>query len=116
MGVIIHESEVLAQLIPEIHYSLDPDAPLDMDLQAPPCRRHPKAQTMFNDYLSQLIMRAFYYQERVNLDRQDFNPEWLCQLRNDPVLIQLAVVRWVDILVIDSDGTFILTTEDPSHA
>lgn len=116
MGVIIHESPVLAQLIPEIHYSRDPDAPLDMDLQAMPCRRHSRKQSLFNDYLGQLILRAFYYHDQATPDRLHYDPEWLTQLRKDPVLIQLAVVQWVDILVLDADGTFILTTEDPLHA
>jgi hypothetical protein len=101
MGVILQESQSLAELIPEIHCYVDADTPLTSDLTE-----------QLSRYIGKLVLKAFF---GLHGETIEFDPEWLRRLRNDPALIQLSVVTWVEVYVVDTDGTFIITTKESEH-
>lgn len=96
MVAIIQESQVIADLIPLIHYYVSADVELTDEL--PVC---------MDRFLSRLIMTAFH--RTTDLD-DDIDPDWLRQLRHCQVLVQLLVVEWAEVHVLDTDGTFIIFT------
>lgn len=98
MVAIIQESTTLAALIPEVHYYLEADVPLDYDVG-----------TSVGRYLSQLVLMAFYH--RVG-DLVVHDPDWITRLRADPALMALAVLRWREVHVLDVEGTFIILTQE----
>jgi hypothetical protein len=99
MVAIIQESPTLAALIPEVHYYIEADTPLDFDLG-----------TSVGRYLAQLVRMAFY---RVLVDDVHVHdPDWITRLRADPALIALAVLNWKEVHVLDVEGTFIILTQE----
>lgn len=101
MREFFQESEILAELIPEIHCYVDADTPLTSDLTE-----------QLSRYLGKLVLKAF---SGLSDEVLDFDPEWLRRLRKDPAFLQLSVVRWSQVTVIDLHGTFIITTKESTH-
>lgn len=101
MVAIIQESSVIADLIPEVHYYVDQDTPLPGDLVSSVSR-----------VLGQLILTAFFGSDE---DHDECDPEWIQRLRQDPALIELSVVAWREVHVLDLEGTFIIYTQDPQN-
>lgn len=105
MTVIIQESRILADLIPEVHYYMDSDSPSTDELLA-----------CVSLYLSKLVRRAFH-QLADDTSLMHCEPDWLRRLRGDPTLIELSILTWVEVQVLDSEGTFIIVTKETlSHA
>lgn len=105
MTVIIQESRILADLIPEVHYYMDSDSPISDELLS-----------CVSMYLSKLVRRAFH-QLDVDASCMHCEPDWLRRLRGDPTLIELSILTWVEVQVLDSEGTFIIVTKETlSHA
>lgn len=100
MTVIIQESSILAELIPEVHYYLDSDSPHSDELLS-----------SVSKYLSRLVRRAFH-QLSEEAGCMHCEPDWLRRLRNDPTLIELSILTWVEVQVLDAEGTFIIVTKE----
>lgn len=96
--IVISTSDALAELLPEVCYSLDPDMPHDDELPATVRR-----------YVKDLILHAFYHALRDDL-RQ--HADWLARIRQDQFLSAVSHRRWVDIEVVDTDGTLVLIFEE----
>jgi len=97
--ILINTSEVLADLLPEVCYSLDPDTPL-FDDELPQAVRQ---------YVKDLILHAFFH--TVNRDAMH-RGEWVMRLRQDRFLSAVSDRRWVDVDVVDATGTFVLLIEE----
>lgn len=100
MTVIIQESRILADLIPEVHYYMDSDSPVTDELLS-----------CVSLYLSKLVRRAFH-QLSEEAGCAGLEPDWLRRLRSDPTLIELSILTWVEVQVLDSEGTFIIVTKE----
>jgi len=96
--ILIGISEVIAELLPEVCHSIDPDIPPSSDLPLE-----------VRKYLRALLMRAFH---RALSEEFAFDMRWVLQVKQDGLLTQLSDRRWIDVEVMDTDGTFILTFED----
>ena len=97
--ILINTSEILADLLPEVCYSLDPDTPL-YDDELPQAVRH---------YVKDLILHAFFH----TVKRDTFyHGEWVTRLRQDRFLSAVSDRRWVDVDVVDATGTFVLLIEE----
>lgn len=96
--IIINNSSTLAELLPEIHHTYDPDLPIVADI---PVR--------FRTYLRDILMLAFYFNSR---QERHYENHWLEQLRQDQFLMAFSEKRWIDIDVVDVDGTYILIFEE----
>lgn len=96
--IVINTSEVLADLLPEVCYSLDPDMPFD-DVLPATVRR----------YVRDLILHAFFHALREDLRHHG---EWLARIRQDRFLSAVSHRRWVDVEVVDTEGTFVLIIEE----
>lgn len=101
MTVIIQESQVLAELIPEVNYYMDSDAPASDELLS-----------SVSKYLSKLVLKAFHQLSVEMGCSEGFDPDWLKRIRNDPALIALAVLEWTEVHVLDSEGTIIIITRE----
>lgn len=100
MTVIIQESQVLAELIPEVHYHMDSDAPVTDELL-----------TCVSKYLSKLILMAFHHLvTEVGDDHCD--PDWLKRIRNDPALVMLSALHWSEVHILDNEGTIVIITRE----
>lgn len=99
--IVINTSEVLADLLPEVCYSLDPDLPPDEELPAAVRR-----------YVRDLILHAFFIALREDLKHHG---EWLARIRQDRSFSTLSHRRWVDVEVVDTEGTFVLLIEEYPH-
>lgn len=95
--ILISTSEVIAEIIPELWYEIDPDLPLDDELPRDLRLR-----------LGKLIFKTF----RLVTTEEDFSAHWMLRLKADHALRQLMDMNWVNIEVIDVDGTFLLKIED----
>ncbi|MNP89031.1 hypothetical protein D3C85_14270 [compost metagenome] len=97
---IISASTTIAELLPEVFYALDPDVPLDT-MELPRSLRR---------YISNLIMAAFFFRGM----EENAEQEWVNKIRNDPAfrIVYGAKYAWVDLDVIDTEGTFILIIEE----
>jgi len=96
--ILINTSEVIASLLPEVYHTLDPDTPCTGDLTLTVQR-----------YIKHLILQAFFH--RV-VGEFYFEEEWLVRLRRDRSLIHLSDRNWIDVEVVDQDGTYILIIEE----
>ncbi|MNB61007.1 hypothetical protein D3C87_967140 [compost metagenome] len=99
--IVINTSATLADLLPEVRYSLDPDLPDDEELPA-----------AIRRYMRDLILHAFFYAIREDLKHQ---VEWLSRIRQDRSLSAISHRRWVDVEVVDTEGTFVLLIEEQEH-
>lgn len=99
--IVINTSEVLADLLPEVRYSLDPDMPHDDELPAAVRR-----------YVRDLILHAFFIALREDLRQHG---EWLARIRQDRSFSSVSHRQWVDVEVVDTEGTFVLLIEEPMH-
>lgn len=99
--IVINTSEVLADLLPEVCYSIDPDVPLDDEL---PVR--------IRRYMKDLILHAFFHVLKDDLRHQG---EWLARIRQDRFLSAVSHHRWVDVEVVDTEGTLVLIIEEHTH-
>ena len=97
---IISISAAVAELLPEVLYAIDPDVPLD-SVELPRALRR---------YISNLNMAAFFRRQMEEFVEQ----EWLNKIRNDPSFLAMCNPRfgWVDLDVIDTEGTFVLIIEE----
>lgn len=95
---IISTSAAIAELLPEVFYALDPDAPLDTEELPRSLRR----------YINNLIMAAFFYRSVDDI----FDSDWLTKIRRDPSFLMVSRFRWVELDVIDTEGTYILIIEE----
>lgn len=100
MTMIIQESRILADLIPEVHYYMDSDTPSSDELLS-----------SVSKYLSKLVRQAFH-QLGKEASCMHCEPDWLRRLRNDPTLIELSILTWVEVQVLDHEGTFIIVTQE----
>lgn len=96
--IVINTSDILAEILPEVWYTLDPDLPHEHEI--PP---------IIARYLKDLLYRAFLKSVRDDLF---YNEEWLFRLRQDRLLKSLATFKWLDAKVIDHDGTIVLMIEE----
>ncbi|QTH80340.1 hypothetical protein PA10_00140 [Pseudomonas phage pPa_SNUABM_DT01] len=96
--IIINTSEVIADLIPEVCHHLDPDAPFYDELPLD-----------VRKYFKALILKAFNAAKQEDLY---CNVNWLLRIQCDRSFIAVADRRWVDVEVVDSDGTFVLLIEE----
>ncbi len=96
--ILINTSEVLADLLPEVCYSLDPDTPFYDELTLEVRR-----------YVKGLILHAFYHAIREDLK---IHAEWLARIRQDQFLSSLSSRRWIDVEIVDTEGTFVLIIEE----
>ncbi len=92
--ILINTSDVLAQLLPEVHYSLDPDLPPDHELSF-----------IARRYLKALLLRAF---RQVLTEEHTFELTWVLKLKQDPCLCELSHRPWLDVDVLDTDGTYLI--------
>ncbi|MNO19216.1 hypothetical protein D3C76_89440 [compost metagenome] len=99
--IIINTSEVLADLIPEVCHSLDPDAPFYDELPLD-----------VRKYFRALIMQAFFMAVQKDLH---CDHDWLARIRRDRALMAVSNRRWVDVDLMDTDGTFVLLIEECEH-
>lgn len=95
---IISTSAAIAELLPEVFYALDPDVPLDNEELPRSLRR----------YINNLIMAAFFYRSVDDI----FDNDWLTKIRRDPSFLMVSRFRWVELDVIDTEGTYILIIEE----
>lgn len=100
MTAIIQESQILAEIIPEIHYYMDTDTPMSDEILATVER-----------YVSKLVLRAFHHLVEEG-SYIALEPEWMNRLRKDPALLELSILTWVEVQVLDTDGTFIIFTKE----
>lgn len=100
MTVIIQESQVLAELIPEVHYHMDSDAPASDELLS-----------CVSKYMSKLILMAFHHLVTEIGDDQ-CDPDWLKRIRNDPALVMLSSVPWLEVHILDNEGTIVIITRE----
>ncbi len=96
--ILINTSDTIAELLPEVSYALDPDTPCYGELP----------ETVRQCFRA-LIMRAFFH---VLTEEFLHDPTWLTRLRRDRFLSSLSDRVWIDIDVVDTDGTYILTFEE----
>ncbi|MCY1278093.1 hypothetical protein D9M68_20070 [compost metagenome] len=97
--IVINTSQAIAELLPEVYFAFDPDVPfMEMDLSK-----------MMRKHMRDMIMHAFYH--ALNND-QFYENEWLVMLRRDRFLDSFSDKRWIDIEVIDTEGTYILIFEE----
>lgn len=96
--IVINTSEVLADLLPEVRYSLDPDMPHDDELPAAVRR-----------YVRGLILHAFFIALRDDLRH---HREWLARIRQDRSFNSVSDLQWIDVEVVDTEGTFVLIIEE----
>jgi hypothetical protein len=96
--IVINTSDAIADLLPEVYYALDPDTPCIGELPA-----------TVRQCVRALIMRAFFH---VLTEEFLHDPDWLARLRRDRFLSSLADRVWIDVDVVDTDGTYILTFEE----
>ncbi|MNI90872.1 hypothetical protein D3C73_1484530 [compost metagenome] len=54
-------------------------------------------------------MQAFFHVVRDDLH---YNGEWIARIRRDQFLSAISERRWVDVEVVDTDGTFVLIIEE----
>jgi len=96
--ILINTSEALADLLPEVLHVHDPDTPCigELPLAVRRCVRD-------------LILRAFFH---TLSDEYYFDKDWLTRIRRDRALSMLSDRTWVDVEVVDTDGTFILIIEE----
>ena len=102
MDSIIQESEVVADLIPEVHYSILHD---DID--------SPMLEFKTLDYLSKLVLFSFF---AGRLSLHDYDPLWVQRIQDDPALYPLAELVWRKVQVLDNEGTLIIFTQDQFNA
>lgn len=96
--IVINTSDILAEILPEVWYTLDPDLPHEHEI--PP---------IIARYLKDLVFRAFLKSVGEDLFH---NEDWLIRLRQDRLLKSLAAFKWIDVRVIDHDGTIVLMLEE----
>lgn len=96
---IINTSAAIADLLPEVCYALDPDGCFDLEFTLPIDVRR---------YIKNLIMAAFSLKQMEEVE----NLEWLLRIRTDPSFVMVSGFRWVDLDVIDAEGTFVLIIEE----
>jgi len=96
--ILINTSEELAALLPEVYYALDPDTPFagEVPVTVRRCVRD-------------LLLRAFFH---ALTEEYLYDGEWLTRIRRDRFLSSLAGRTWIDVEVVDTDGTYILTLEE----
>jgi hypothetical protein len=97
--IVINTSQVIAELLPEVYFAFDPDVPFEETDLPRMMRRH----------LRDMIMHAFYH---VLNNDQYYDNDWLVLLRTDRFLSNVQEKRWIDIEVIDTEGTYILIFEE----
>lgn len=96
--IIINTSSTLAELLPEIHHSFDPDLPMVSD----------DLSVMFKKYVRDIILHAIFV--AVARDRY-YESRWLESIRNDRFLRDHGP-RIMDVELIDGEGTYILIFEE----
>lgn len=96
--IVINTSDILAEILPEVWYTLDPDLPQEHEI--PP---------IIARYLKDLLYRAFLKTVSEDLFH---NEDWLTRLRQDQLLRSLAAFKWLDVKVIDHDGTIAMMIEE----
>lgn len=96
--IIINHSAIIAELLPEITHSLDPDTPVEDTLPL-------EAKKFFKA----LLMRAFHLSLS---DEYMFDLRWVLRIRQDVHLSHLSDRIWLDIEVMDTEGTYLLIFED----
>jgi hypothetical protein len=102
MDSIIQESEVVAELIPEVHYSILHD---DLD--------SPLLESRTLDYLSKLVLFSFFAGQ---IKLHDYDPVWVDRIQSDPALYPLANIAWRKVQVLDNEGTLIIFTQGQFNA
>lgn len=101
MVTIINTSVVIADLLPEVCHSFDPDMPyMEVGLS-----------DMVRKHLRDMVLHAFFH--RLSPD-QCYASDWLQRLRTDRFLNEVATKRWVDIEIVDTEGTYVIIFEDIS--
>lgn len=96
--IIINHSAIIAELLPEITYSLDPDVPVEDELSLEAKK-----------FIKALLMRAFH---RCLSEEYSFDMRWLLRIRQDVHLSHLSDRVWLDVEVMDTEGTYLLIFED----
>lgn len=96
---IINTSATLAELLPEVCTVLDPDGYYDLEVVIPLDVRR---------YIKNLILAAFWKKQMEDV----LNQEWLAMIRKDQFFRAVEDFRWIDLDVIDTEGTYVLIIEE----
>lgn len=97
--IIINTSEVISDLLPEVCHAFDPDLPyFEVGLSR-----------MIQQHFRDMIMHAFY---QSLCPDQYYDSDWLARLKTDRFLSALDEKRWIDIQIVDIDGTYVLIFEE----
>ena len=90
----IHISDTLAALVPEVHRKVDPDTPL-----------YSIPTDVVKRTLKLVLLRAL---RDILMADEDIELVWVLVIGKDPILNHLRTLKWDDIEVLDSMGTFII--------